>query len=334
MFEDVWPLAADHLEATWREHGPVTHIRLEENRDITLGEVIDEPTDVTMLASLGVPVTETCLDRLPNLAAAFALTDNMYGMDEEVISWFEDRGIEVIAHESEGFWGQSVAEFALALTINGLRKIPQKHKEMTESHDPWDREDLEGMIPGSGGHQFGDDPRYVNGTVAGKRVRVVGVGNIGSRYASFCDFLGADVAAFDPFADEPCFHRSGARQVYDIETLPEDADIFAPMVPLMDSTEGLVTRAHIEAVPEGSLLVLATRAGICDTEAVKERVLADEISLAADVFDTGLAGEPVPLDDPLLDRHNVVHTPHIAGRTRDANEQWAEDLVALFEGGH
>ena len=73
-------------------------------------------------------------------------------------------------------------------------------------------------------------------------------------------------------------------------------------------------------------MVLVTRAMICDMEAVRERVLADEIALAADVFDV----EPLPLDDPLLGRHNVVHTPHNAGRTRRANEMWAEKLAEQF----
>ena len=51
-----------------------------------------------------------------------------------------------------------------------------------------------------------------------------------------------------------------------------------------------------------------------------------QLNLAADVWDT----EPLPLDDPLLGRVNVVHTPHIAGRTRDANERCAEALAVQF----
>jgi len=35
----------------------------------------------------------------------------------------------------------------------------------------------------------------------------------------------------------------------------------------------------------------------------------------------------LPSDDPLRARANVVHTPHIAGRTRDANWRTA-DLLA------
>ena len=96
---------------------------------------------------------------------------------------------------------------------------------------------------------------------------------------------------------------------------------------LLESTRGIVTAEHINALPKGCLVVLATRAGICDMEAVRKRVLADELSLAADVWDV----EPLPLDDPLLGRHNVVHTPHNAGRTIDANQAWAEKLVVQFK---
>ena len=76
-------------------------------------------------------------------------------------------------------------------------------------------------------------------------VRIVGAGNIGSRYASFAKMLGADVAAWDPFATEPCFHRAGSRREFHLDRLVQDAEIFAPMLPLTESTEGLVTAAHI-----------------------------------------------------------------------------------------
>ena len=98
------------------------------------------------------------------------------------------------------------------------------------------------------------------------------------------------------------------------------------MLPLTEQTRGLVTAEHIAALPRGTLVVLVTRAGICDMAALRRRVLADELSLAADVFDV----EPLPLNDPLIGRHNVVHTPHNAGRTQHANEQWAEMLLVKF----
>ncbi|MEK3916759.1 D-isomer specific 2-hydroxyacid dehydrogenase family protein [Paenibacillus sp. FSL H7-0331] len=228
----------------------------------------------------------------------------------------KERGVRVYIQPSEGYWGQSVSEFGLALTLCALRRIPQTHHEMITSQQPWSHP-LE---------QFGDDPRFVNGTVAGKRIRIVGAGNIASRYASFVSMLGADVATWDPFAPEPAFHRAGSRKEWYLEKLVQDADIFVPMVPLTESTKGLITAEHIGMLPKGCIVVLATRAEICDMQELRRRVLADEISLAADVFDV----EPLSLDDPLLGRHNVVHTPHNAGRTKEANYKWAEMLAEQF----
>lgn len=329
LYEDVWPHAAEHLRDRWEDEGSVTYVRLDESDDRPVGEVLTDEglTDLTRIVSLGVPVTDDCLDVLATAEEAAVMTDNMYEMDSEVSAALEERGVTTYQLQSEGFWGPSVAELGLGLTISALRQIPQKHQRITESHDAWDTDRLANEVPGARGYQYvADPPDHVHGTIAGKNVRIVGVGNIGSRFADHADHLGADVAAYDPYADEPCFHRTGARQVHRLEELPTDADIFAPMVPLTESTEGLITEKHINSLPEGSLLLLVTRAGICDMDAVRERVLADEIALAADVFDV----EPLPLDDPLLGRDNVVHTPHVAGRTRHANEQWAEHLASQF----
>jgi len=163
--------------------------------------------------------------------------------------------------------------------------------------------------------------------LAGKRVRVVGAGNIGARYASFCAAVGAEVAIWDPYAPDATFAAARVRRCFHLSELVGDSEIFVPMLPLTDNTRGLITAELIDALPHGSLVVQVTRAAVCDTDALYRRVLNDELALAADVF----AEEPVPLDSPLLGRHNVVHTPHNAGRTRDANHAWVDDQIARFE---
>jgi phosphoglycerate dehydrogenase-like enzyme len=312
-FDTIWPFAADRLHQLLKPMVDVSFVRQDEGTDASLAEVIVDPSTVRRLISLGVPLTEADLDALPVLEEAFVT--NGYAQND-VVDLLASRGIRHLSHRSEGFWGQSVSEFALGLTIAALRRIPQTHHAILSRLDDWD-------YPLQ---QFGDDPAFTNGTVEGKRIRIVGAGNIASRYASFVNMLGADVATWDPYASEPAFHRSGARKEWHLDKLVVDAEIFVPMVPLMPSTEGLVTAEHIDALPTGCLVILATRAGICDMEALRRRVLADELSLAADVFDI----EPLALDDPLLGRHNVVHTPHNAGRTKESNFRWAELLVEQF----
>jgi phosphoglycerate dehydrogenase-like enzyme len=313
-FDLVWPWAADHFRALWEAEAheagslPPRFVRLDHGDDRPLGLSVPDPDGVTRLVALSVPVTSGCLGAFPSLREAVVGAPLPEGAADALAA----RGVRLIRHGSEGYWGQSVSEFALGLTIGALRRIPQTHHDILTSQEPWQYNPADGVSgPGKRGQQFGDDPQFVNGTVEGKRVRIVGAGNIASRYASFCRMLGADVAAWDPFASEPCFHRAGSRRERHLDRLVEDADIFA----------------HIGSLPKGALAVIVTRAHVVDTEALRRRVLADELALAADVFDV----EPLSLDDPLLGRSNVVHTPHNAGRTIDANRRWAEMLAEQFD---
>jgi len=323
-FDISWPYSADHFHKLWKEQGPVEFIRQDHSDHRPLGEIVSNPDEFVRLVCFGVKVTLDCLKLFTNLEEATFDP----GPSGECMDYLRNAGVSVYHHPTEGFWGQTVSEFGLALTLCGLRRIPQLHHEILTSLKPWDYSPPEDIgRPGTRGYQFGDDPNFTNGTIEGKRVRVVGAGNIGSRYASFCSMLGADVAIWDPFATEPSFHRAGARKEWHLDDLVKDADIFAPMVPLTEKTKGIVTAEHIHALPKGCLVVLVTRANICDMKAVRERVLADEIALSADVWDV----EPLPLNDPLLGRHNVVHTPHEAGRTADANRKFAEKLAEQFK---
>lgn len=326
-FDAAWPYAANHFHTLWRDQGEVTFIRLEHGDERLLGELVPEAAVVRRLVSLGVQSSLACLRRFTALAETAIQGTYGSGLDEQSKSELESRQVKIYAHPSEGFWSQSVSEYGLALTLCGLRRIPQLHHQIITDLSPWNYSPPDGKgVPGARGQQFGDNPDFTCGTIAGKRVRIVGAGNIASRYASFVHMLGADVAAWDPFATEPSFHRAGSRREWHLERLVQDAEIFVPMVPLTRSTRGLVTAEHINALPKGCLVVLVTRAMICDMPAVRRRVLADELSLAADVWEQ----EPLPLDDPFLGRHNVVHTPHNAGRTIDANKNWSEKLAEQF----
>lgn len=325
-FYREWPLAAEKLYGIWDERGDPEFTELEYTDDRTITDVLADPSEVTQLASLGVSIDLDRIGAFTNLEEAALYTESMYSADEAVVSAFESEGVLVHDHDSEGYWGESVSECALGLTIAALRRIPHRHNRITESTEPWEYMPKGTPEAGGKGRQHGDRWSGVNGTIAGKSVRIVGAGNIGSRYADVATHLGADIQVYDPFAPDPSIHRTGGTRVFGIDELATGADIFAPMVPLTEETANLVTAEHIKQLPTGALVVLVTRAGVCDMEALRKRVRADELQLAADVWDV----EPLPLDDPLLERDNVVHTPHIAGRTEHANRRWAEMLSRRF----
>lgn len=323
-FDASWPWTGDHMHRLWAAQGAVEFVRLPYGDPPPVHTVLKNPAAVARLVSFGAPFSAESLKAMPALKEVHA----GFRREDTLPAAIKEAGITLISHKSEGFWGESVSEYGFALTLNALRRIPQTHHNIVTDLKDWDYHPAGGKaVPNQRGHQFGDDVNFTNGTLEGKRVRIVGAGNIASRYASFCRFFGADVAAWDPFASEPCFHRAGSRREHYLDRLVKDAEIFVPMVPLTDATKNLVKAEQINALPKGCLVIMVTRARICDCEALYKRVLNDELALAADVFDE----EPVPLGHPFLGRHNVIHTPHNAGRTKEANFRFAELLAEQFK---
>ena len=60
-FDGVWPFAADHFRTLWPE---ADFVRLAHGDERPLGTVVEDPSRVTRLATLGVPVSLTCCDFL------------------------------------------------------------------------------------------------------------------------------------------------------------------------------------------------------------------------------------------------------------------------------
>src|SRR5215510_1772377 len=116
---------------------------------------------------------------------------------------------------------------------------------------------------------------------------VVGLGNIGSIVADRARGLRMRVIAFDPLVSDERAQRLGV----DLVTLDE-----------------LFAQADV-------LIVNAARGGIVDETALLEAIEAKRVAGAAlDVFEQ----EPPPKDHPLLQREEVIFTPHLGAATEKA----------------
>src|SRR5205823_787829 len=209
----------------------------------------------------------------------------------------------------------SVAETAIGLALGALRQIPQWHCRMTHGEPLW-------HFPYA---QFCDNPGFVNGDLGTKQVGVIGLGAIGSRVARWCVALGSAVRGFDPFVPEATVRDWGVEPVT-LDRLVDESEVVFVLVPPTPSAKHLLSRERIGRLRKGALIVAVTRAHAIDMTALRERILADELAGAFDVYDV----EPLPPDDRLRGRANVVHTPHIAGRTRDANLRVADVIADDF----
>lgn len=316
--ERSWPFVAERLLARLPALGEVEVVELP--GEAILFEQADL-SNVNGIAWFGGRLTEACVAAAPHLQVIGCNTDNTgHGLPLGVL---EQRGIPVL--DTTRAWGQSVAEIALCLGLSALRRVPQWHAELTAGHPSWEYEAA----------QYCDATGFANGELGAKRVGVIGLGQIGGRVARWCVALGVDAATgpdlagevlgYDPFLPAAVAESWGVRPV-SIDELVDRAEVLFVTVPPTPSARHLLDRARIARLQRGALVVVVTRAHAVEMSALRERVLADELCAAFDVYDV----EPLPTDDPLRGRANVVHTPHIAGRTREANLRTADLLVDDF----
>jgi phosphoglycerate dehydrogenase-like enzyme len=148
------------------------------------------------------------------------------------------------------------------------------------------------------------DERHTDG-LAGKRVLVLGAGDIGRRIAGAVELFGADVTLVARRA------REGVRAVSELPELLPQHDVVAVAVPQTPETKRIVDARFLAAMPDGALLVNIARGTIVDTDALLAELNAGRLSAFLDVTDP----EPLPPDHPLWDAPNLLLTPHVGGGT-------------------
>ena len=211
----------------------------------------------------------------------------------------------------------SVAEFTLAMTLNLIRDIPETMYLAREGR--W-----KGLA--------WDKPGFVHGDLTGRRVGLAGFGSINRRYAELLAPFRCDVHVYDPFVSDEVFAQAGVARSDSLVELAQSSEIFVVGLPPTPTTQEIISRDVISALPRGALFVLVTRMAVVEQAPLWERLQAEEIAAAIDVF----APEPPP-EDAWFRRHpNVQVTPHIAGGTdfchRRCFTEACKDAIAVLAG--
>ncbi len=164
----------------------------------------------------------------------------------------------------------------------------------------------------------------------GRTLGLVGIGRIASRVAIAAQALGMRVVACDPGVTES--------PVPGVELMPlgevlASADVVSLHAPALPSTVRMIDAAALARMRAGTYLVNCARGALVDHDALLDAIDRGHIAGAGlDVTDP----EPLPAGHPLLDRPNVVVTPHIASATvagrRRLYEHAVENALAVLAG--
>jgi D-3-phosphoglycerate dehydrogenase len=221
------------------------------------------------------------------------------------IDFATEKGILVI--NCPGKNTNSAAELSIALMLSMFRNIPQAHQTMKGGG--WDRH------------------RFSGRELRGKRLGIVGLGNVGHRVAKFARGFDMEVFAFDPYIAPQVFERNSVHPCSDLKQMLAQTDILSVHVPLNKETKNMITGAMLDAMPKGSFVVNAARGGVIVESDLVTRLNSGHISGAG--IDTW-EQEPKPRPE-LLNHPNVWCTPHIGASTLEAQIAIGETILQQVE---
>ncbi len=189
-----------------------------------------------------------------------------------------------------GAYGKAVSEHAFAMTLMLQKKL----------------------------HLYRDAQRRSDWTDAGTVVSmadavvlVVGLGDIGLRYARLAKAMGAYVIGI---RRRPGACPDGVDELYSPEKLDEllpRADVVASFLPGTAGTGHLYTAQRFAAMKNSAIFINCGRGSAVDGEVLREALEQGKIAAAGvDVTDP----EPLPADSPLWQLDNLMITPHISGQ--------------------
>ena len=157
--------------------------------------------------------------------------------------------------------------------------------------------------------------------VRGKKLGIVGYGNIGKQLSVLAEALGMDVYYYDI---EDKLALGNATRINDLNELLSLSDVVTLHIDDNLANKNFIGKEEFEIMKEGAFLVNLSRGFVVDIKALKEVLLSGKLSGAAvDVYpkEPRANGE---YHTELQGLDNVILTPHVGGSTEEAQKDIAD----------
>jgi D-3-phosphoglycerate dehydrogenase / 2-oxoglutarate reductase len=260
-------------------------------------ELIEKIANVSILGIRSkTNVTKKVLEHANRLIAvgAFCIGTNQIDLD-----YCQEKGIAVFNAPFSNT--RSVVELAIAEIIFLMRNISDKSADMHQGK--WDKS--------------------ANGSfeIRGKKLGIIGYGNIGTQLSVIAESLGMNVYYYDVVEK---LALGNATKLSTLEELLSTCDIVSLHVDGRKDNLNLINGEKIALMKKGAILINLARGHVVDIQALKEAILAGQIAgTAIDVFPEEPKNNQEPFVSELKGLPNTILTPHIGGSTLEAQENIA-----------
>lgn len=144
----------------------------------------------------------------------------------------------------------------------------------------------------------------------GTTMGIIGFGSVGRALAKRAQAFDMQILAVDIYPTEKPDHVAELWALDRLEDLLQRSDYLVITAPYTPDTDRLIGAEQFALMKESAMLVLISRGGIVDQEALAHALREGQIARAA--IDVAVP-EPLPADSELWDLENLLITFHVAG---------------------
>jgi len=257
-------------------------------------ELAEQIKDVSVLGIRSkTQLTKKVLDNANRLISvgAFCIGTNQIDLEECL-----KKGIAVFNAPYSNT--RSVVELAIGEIILLMRNLPDKISKMHQGD--WDK---------SASHSY---------EVRGKKLGIVGYGNIGAQLSVMAESIGFDVYYYDLVEK---LALGNATKCSSLKELLEKVDIVSLHVDGRKENKNLIGEKEFEYMKDGVIFLNLSRGHVVDIEALKNNINSGKVNGAGvDVFPSEPKTNKESFESALIGLPNVILTPHIGGSTEEAQE--------------
>lgn len=157
--------------------------------------------------------------------------------------------------------------------------------------------------------------------IRGKKLGIIGYGNIGSQLSVLAESVGLEVLYYD--IAEKLSHGK-AQRVTSLHDLLKQSDIISVHFDGRAANKNLIGKKEFEMMKDGVIFLNLSRGNVVDYNALRDAVVSGKVGGAGiDVFPNEPKANTDPFESVLQGLPNVILTPHIAGSTEEAQRNIA-----------
>ena len=232
------------------------------------------------------------------------------GMNNVDLEYAKQKNIEV--KNVAGYSSSSVVQLAFSMIFQIVQKLDYYKKYVDEGN--WQKSQIFTHI---------DKPFF---ELDGKKVGIIGLGDIGRNFAKKAEAFDCEVVYFSTSGKNS---NSEYKRV-ELDELLKTCDIISIHCPLTENTKDLLNYENMKNIKDGAILLNLGRGGIINEADLTKIIDEKEIYCGIDV----VSDEPILESNPLLkvkNKNRLLLTPHIGWASVEARNRLVKMVAKNIE---